>query len=623
MMYRDLPDFAAPFEAAPDSFPSAADVPPRWDMSVVYPSLQSAEFRAGFDQIVAQIHELAVLFDRENIVAPVPGAAPPPVDDAIVHRFETIATAYNTLLDQIRTLRAYIAAFVSNDSRDKDAQAAQSELRKPGTVLSLLATRLTAWVGALDVETLIARSPLAANHAFYLREAQIAARHQMAPGEEELAANLTLAAGSAWTRLYGDVTSQITVPFVRDGKNENLPMSVIRALATDSDAGTRKRAYEAELASWKQNALPLAAAMNAIKHEANILAERRGWESPLDAAVFNNHIDRATLDAMLGAARESFPHFRRYLQTKARLISGAEALPWYDLFAPMGNGSQVWTWNAAEQFVSSQFDTYSPKMGDFARRAFRENWIDAEPREGKRDGAFCMGLRADESRIAQNYRPAFGGVSTLAHELGHGYHNLCLAGRTPLQRGTPMTLAETASIFCETIIRQAALTQGESGDQMVILEASLQGSCQVVVDITSRFLFEERTLEARRKRELSIDELCDLMQQAQLETYGDGLDKNLLHPFMWAAKGHYYGSTFYNFPYMFGLLFGLGLYAQYQVNPDGFHARYDELLSSTGMGGAAELAQGFGFDLRDGAFWSGSLELIRADIDRFELLAKG
>jgi oligoendopeptidase F len=261
-------------------------------------------------------------------------------------------------------------------------------------------------------------------------------------------------------------------------------------------------------------------------------------------------------------------------------------------------------------------------MGAFARRAFAESWIDAQPRTGKRDGAFCMGLRADESRIAQNYRPAFGGVSTLAHELGHAYHNLCLAPRTALQRDTPMTLAETASIFCETIIRQAALNSDTpEAEQLSILEASLQGSCQVVVDITSRFLFEERVLSARRERELSEGELCDLMAQAQRETYGDGLQDSALHPYMWAAKPHYYGASFYNFPYMFGLLFGLGLFAKYQEDPDNFRAQYDDLLSATGMDDAATLALRFGFDLHDTAFWEGSLNVIRADVDRFVLLA--
>jgi pepF/M3 family oligoendopeptidase len=597
-----------------------ADVPPRWDMTAVYPSLESPEFSSGFEETLRIVEKLAGRFDADEI-----GGGPEPlaVDEGISARFDEITAGLNRALDAMRTLRTYIYAFVATDSRDATAQARLSELRRTGVTLSLLHTRFTAWLGRLDVEALIARSTIAAEHAFYLREAKGAAVHLMAPGEEELAAEINLAAGAAWSRLYGDVTSQITVSLARDasGRPEDLPMSVVRGLATDPDRDVRRRAYEAELMAWERTALPLAAAMNAIKHEANTLAKRRGWGAPLDQALFNNRIDRQTLDALFAAARESFPDFRRYLRAKARLISGAERLPWYDLFAPVGEEVGRWRWSDAESFVARQFGTYSDQLQRFAERAFRERWVDAEPRPGKRDGAFCMGLRADESRIAQNYRPSFDGVSTLAHELGHGYHNLCLAARPPLQRGTPMTLAETASIFCETIIREAALAHADTREQLTILEASLQGACQVVVDITSRFLFEERVLESRHKRELSVSELCDFMRAAQRETYDDGLDDNVLHPYMWAAKPHYYGSTFYNFPYMFGLLFGLGLFAQYRDDPDTFRDRYDILLSQTGRESAAGLAAGFGIDLRTEAFWRSSLDLIREDIFRFEQLA--
>jgi oligoendopeptidase F len=290
--------------------------------------------------------------------------------------------------------------------------------------------------------------------------------------------------------------------------------------------------------------------------------------------------------------------------------------------APIGEPRRAWNWSDATAFVAEQFGTYSDRLRAFAERAFRERWIDAEPRSGKRGGAFCMRVRADESRVLQNFRPSFDGVSTLAHELGHGYHNTCLAHRSALQRGTPMTLAETASIFCETIIREAAILAGDREDQLAILEASLEGECQVVVDIYSRFLFEQRLIEERRRRDLSVEELCTLMLDAQRETYGDGLDPAFLHPYMWAAKPHYYGSTFYNFPYMFGQLFGLGLYSRYREDPDAFRAGYDELLSLTGMADAATLAARFGFDIRREEFWRGSLEMIVRDIDRFVALVE-
>ncbi len=618
--------------AAPASLDTEATLP-RWNMSVIYPGLDSPEFADGFQNAVRGISELEAFFDQRGIAGDAPtdatdatNVAVAGCDDATVETFEAATARYNALLEEVRTLRAYISAFVTTDSRDAVAQARMSELRREFVTLSLLGTRFTAWVGTLDIEALIARSNLAREHSYLLQKTAIRAQHLMPPGEEALAAELRLGAGAAWSKLHSDMTSQLSVPFRKDEsgtmKDEVLPMSVIRALATDPDREVRRRAYEAELSAWEKVEVPLAAAMNSLKHETNTLATRRGWDSALDIAVFENNIDRETLDAMMGAARDAFPDFRRYLRMKARVVSNGQAdqLPWHDLFAPLGQSRRVWSWREAELFVAKQFGGYSHTMRGFAERTYREGWIDAGPRPGKGDGAFCMGLRRDESRILHNYKPAFSGVSTLAHELGHAYHNLCLAERSALQSQTPMTLAETASIFCETIIRQAALQAGERDEQIAILEASLQGACQVVVDITSRFLFESRVLEKRRERELSPAEMCEMMLQAQRETYGDGLDPNALHPYMWAVKGHYYGSTFYNFPYMFGLLFGLGLYAQYAKQRQGFHARYDALLSSTGMADAATLARDFGIDLRDGAFWNASFDLIRQDIARLETL---
>jgi oligoendopeptidase F len=234
-----------------------------------------------------------------------------------------------------------------------------------------------------------------------------------------------------------------------------------------------------------------------------------------------------------------------------------------------------------------------------------------------------MWLLGDESRILANYSPGYDGVATLAHELGHAYHNLNEAGLTPLQRRTPMILAETASTFCETLVKEAALVDAEPAERIYILEQSAQGACQVVVDILSRFDFEQALFAGRRERELSIGELNRLMLAAQEATYGDALAKDERHPYMWAVKGHYYGPdlSYYNYPYLFGLLFGLGLYAIYQKEPGTFPDRYDALLASTGRANAADLAARFDIDLRDRGFWRSSLAVIRDDIDRLEELA--
>jgi pepF/M3 family oligoendopeptidase len=588
---------------------SAAPLP-RWDMTVLYPSLQSPEFEGGFATVTRQIAHLAALFDQHNI-----GRQPQATHDAApVAIFDEIIQRYNDVLDQTSTLSNYLACCIAVDAYNTSAQAKMSELQRSLVVLEQLGTRFTSWIGSLDLAALCEESMFAHDHRYPLQRAQQSAQHLMTPAEEMLAHELSVSGGTAWKQLYTNVTSQMSVDFERDGQTTHVPMSVLRNAAYNADREVRRRAYDAELRAWQNAAVPLAAAINGIKGAVNTLSQRRGWESPLDELLFVNSIDRATLEVMFAAVRETLPDCRRYFRAKARALD-IERLAWYDLFASIGTSATKWDYEAATTFIVQQFGTYSDRLSAFVARAFREQWIDAEPRPGKRAVAFCERLRRGESRISLNYTPDFVSMSILAHELGHAYHNFNLINRTALQSHLAETLAETASIFCATIIRQAALQQAEPGEQSAILDASLQGSAQLVVSVTSRFLFEQR--------ELAIPELCVLMEEAQRETYGDGMDPNALHPYLWAAKIHYYDPSFsfYNYQYIFGLLFALGLYAQYQRDPETFKTGYDTLLSSTGLADAATLANQFGIDIRSPAFWRSSLAMIRADIDRFEQLS--
>src|SRR5215210_5151510 len=589
---------------------------PHWDLTPFFPGVDSAEFDAAVGEALRRIASLRALLDERGVGTE--GADDP---EATAATFDDAIEQLNELLERFWLLGAYLNAFVSVDSRDERAQARLSELMRESVDLSNIDTRLTAWLGSIDVDDLLARSERARQHEYAVRRAQIEAAHLMSSTEEELAAELSLTGSSAWGKLHGDLTSQIMVRLELEGEERELPMSEVRNLATRPEREVRRVAHEAELAAWESAAVPLAAAINSIKGEVNALSARRNWESPFDAALFANAIDRETADAMLGAIREALPDMRRYLRAKARAL-GLERLAWYDVIAPLDRAGEtrVWGFDDARDFIIEQFGSYSGRLRDYAERAFRELWIDAEPRPGKRDGAFCMPMRGDESRILANYSPAYIGMSTLAHELGHGYHNINLASRTQIQQRTPMTLAETASIFCETIVREGALeqAQGSPAEQLEILEGSLQTATGVTVDILSRFLFESRLLERRGQREQSVAELCDLMLQAQRETYGDALEPDTLHPYMWAMKPHYYSTySFYNFPYTFGLLFGLGLFARYEQEPDEFRSGYDDLLSSTGLADAATLASRFGIDVRAPDFWRSSLDLIRADVERF------
>lgn len=582
---------------------------PRWRTDDLYASLNDPQLSQDLTALGADVKALETLFDTHAVRAGSP-VAPAAVD--------AVLSELNATLTRLGTLRAFISAFVTTDSRNEHAQARMATLTTLALPLGPLRSRLTAWLGGVrgtDLSSLLTHSAEARAHEHLLRRAAELARWQMTPPEEDLAARLHPASGGGWAKLHGNVSSTLKGEY----RGQTLPVTALRALASDADPSVREDAYRAEIAAWTTQDTVFAACMNGVKGEEGTLAARRGFTDPVAPSLLSNGIDQQTLDAMQAAVVRALPDFRRYFRAKARHL-GKTQLDWWDLFAPVGRSGTHWDYGAGETFVERQFRAYSPALGDFATRAFQNRWIDAGPRDGKRSGAFCMKWTGGDSRILMNHDPSLDSVSTLAHELGHAYHNVQLGALRPLQQETPMTLAETASIFCETIIQNAALATAQGEERLYVLETQLMGHAQVIVDIHSRFLFEKAVFERRAAGDLNPSDFSAIMIQAQRDTYGDAL--NTPHPYMWAVKPHYYGRSFYNYPYTFGLLFGLGLYAQYEQartlgQATDFQARYDALLASTGQATPLELAARFGIDLHAPDFWEGSLNVIRRQIDAY------
>ncbi len=501
---------------------------------------------------------------------------------------------------------------------------AMSEFEQANLPMDKLWVRFRSWLGKVSpkLDKITAKNKVALAHAFMLQEAAEQSRYQMDDELEGLAAELSLSGGNAFEKLQGTVTSQMSVEFELDGKVQKLPMTALINLRSHRDENTRRRAYEAENKAWELVKETLAACLNGVKGQANTLNKRRGRKDAVHSALDAGRIDRKTLKAMLGAMEASFPMFRRYFKAKAKKL-GKEKLAWWDLFAPMGKTDKVYSFEEARDFVLENFGRFSPDLQAFAKRAFDNRWIDAEQRDGKRGGAFCMGIAGvKESRVLCNFDGSFDTVSTIAHELGHGFHNQCAyaAGKTELQQFTPMTLAETASTMCETIVAEAVLSKTKDPQEALsVLEGQIQGGGQVVVDIYSRYLFEKEVFERRGQAELSADDFSEIMLRAQKATYGDGLDERYLQKFMWTWKPHYYSPnlSFYNFPYAFGLLFATGLYAIYQQRGADFVEDYKKLLASTGEANTADLAKRFGIDIRKPKFWEDSLAIIGKQIDRY------
>lgn len=592
---------------------------PRWDLSNVYPGLESPEFAADMQRLAAQLDDLSALFDAR--VSAASAASPLPELSDLVGE---LVDRFNRATELADTLQSYVYSFTSTDSRDQVARRRLSELQMIGVRLQTLSARFRAWIGKLGpaLEDVIALNPVAAAHAFSLREMAEQSKYQMSEAEEALAAELSVSGAQAWSKLQHTLISQLTVDFALNGRSERMPLPALINLRSHPDADVRRRAYEAELQALDSVREPLAACLNGVKGATITLERRRGRQDPLDAALDRARIDRATLEAMLSAIEDALPTFRRYLLAKARRL-GKERLAWWDLFAPTGKQDRTYAFDEAADFVLENFATFSPELAEMAQRAFQQRWIDAEPREGKAAGAFCMGVDAvRESRILCNFDGSLDQVFTLAHELGHAFHNHCLyaAGKTPLQSQTPMTLAETASIMCETIVTEATLAQTtDPQEELAILESALIGQTQVIVDIYSRFLFEREVFRRRAQAELSADDFDAIMLDAQRAAYGDALDETQLHRAMWTWKPHYYYAnlSFYNFPYAFGLLFGTGLYAIYRQRGAAFVPDYMALLASTGEATAADLAARFGIDVRSQGFWGDSLAVLGRRIERY------
>ena len=594
---------------------------PRWSVADVHESLESRSFLDAQEQAGAEVERLIALFDEHSIR----GGEHRSATNADGAAADAVIAGYNRVADELDLLGAYVYSSVSTDSRNAAAQAMMSELEPVESKLRPLLSRLADWVASFDIDDLAGVSAEAAEHAGPLQRLAERATHQMSEAEEHVYAELSTTGSGAWGRLQREITSQLVADVELPDGVQRLPINAVRGKATDADAAVRRAAYEAELVAWPTIEVPVAAAMNAIKGEANIVNRRRDWTSPLDASLFANSVSRSTFDAMQSAVSASLPDFRRWMRAKARLHGHTGSLPWWDIVAPAPVSSGGVSWEQGLDVVRNAFGAFSPNLGGLVDRAIDEQWIDAEPRDGKTGGAFCMPFVGDRSLVLLNWSGSADSTQTTAHELGHAYHNTTLAQRTALQKRLPMALAETASIFCETLVVEEGLERlsgpEHDADRLALLDIDLQGSNQLVVDIRSRVTFETEVFARRQRRTLAASELCQMMTEAQADAYGDGLDQSTAHPYMWLLKPHYYGSHFYNWPYTYGLLFGLGLFAKYRQDPEHFRNGYDTLLSRAGMDTAEQLGAAFEIDVTDEAFWTASLDVIRNRVDQYETLA--
>lgn len=583
----------------------------KWNLDKLYTGLDDAKLQEDKQKVEDLTNELIKLSQTLETKDP---------SDATY----TFLSMYEKIQMLGSKIASYLSLYLSCDTTNREYNNALVVFQQASLRLTLPYTLFRKHISKIDnLDAVIKQHPYLEEHRFLLEEIKANSNHLLSDQEEVLAAELNQSGGSLWTRMHSVLTSTLDV----DYQGKTIPLSAVRNLAHNSDQKIRKDAFIAEKKSYEKIAKSCAFALNGIKKEVITLSKKRNFSSPLEKTLLDSRIDERVLNALLQAMEESLPAFRAYLMRKAFLLNNESSLPFYDLFAPIGNtSSKKYSIEEAQTFILKNFASFSDDLHDMAKQAFNEDWVDYTPRKNKQGGAFCARIYPlKESRILTNFDGSIGDISTLAHELGHAYHNLNVYQESLLNANYPMPIAETASILCETIVKKAALDEATSNEEKIsLLEQELQDSTQVIVDILSRFKFETQVFARVPQEFLNESTLNEIMIEAQKNTYGDGLDENYLHEGMWVNKGHYYSTqrSFYNFPYAFGLLFAKGIYAQYRQKGKAFVPELKKLLRISGKNNLIDVASTVGIDITNVDYWRSAIAVIKEDIDMFLLLSK-
>lgn len=543
-------------------------------------------------------------------------------------KYET-KDALNRIVDVLEEMTAiaeslgvYCSLRQSVNTEDAQSVSYLGQLNEKFSNVAKAETIFNKYIASVDdLDSVVGEDARLGEYRYLLENAKKQSKYLLSDDVEEIIAKMNITGANAWAELQSFLTSTVKI----DYEGKECTLSEIRNLAYSPDEAVRKKAYEAELAGYDKIKDSVAYSLNSIKAQVSMITKLRGYESPLDYTLKQAHMKKETLDAMLLAMNEFMPKFREYFKCKGKLLGHENGLPWYDLFAPVGKSDRKFTAEEARDYLVSHFEGFAPDLANMVQQAFDESWIDFYPRKGKVGGAFCCNIQTKKvSRVLTNFDGSLSDIVTLAHELGHAYHNKNIHDHRVLNNDYSMPVAETASTFNENVIVNAAIAESTGKEKIALIESQLQDLAQIIVDIYSRYRFETMVFEQRAESFMFADTLCDIMTKAQEESYGDGLDPEFRHPYMWVCKGHYYSGSlsFYNFPYAFGGLFARGLYAKYVEEGADFLPKYRALLHATPVCDVEDAAMVAGINLTDPEFWRSALAQAAKQIDEFIELSK-
>lgn len=576
-----------------------------WSLDELYHSYEDAKYKEDKKELEKLTHEISAFSEKLKKSKSEEDNLLEATD--YLERYQELVTRLYTYVNLRQTVNTSDGETV-NQLNIMDRFI--SEASKPMTIIQKYLANFD------DLSSYLDKYPKLKVYEYYFSILKRDAKYLLSDDTEEVIAKLNISAGAAWNSMQSYLTSSLEVEY--QGGLVTLPE--IRNLAYSEDSKVRQEAYEAELKALEKIKDAVCFSLNNIKKQVNTICDLRGYKSPLDMTLQQSHMKKETLDALLQAIREYLPAFHRYLRHKAKLLGHKDGLPWYDLFAPIGETSNQFTIEEAKDYLMKRFRSFSKDLADMVEEAFDHAWIDFYPRKGKVGGAFCENIPTiKQSRILMNFTGNFSDVVTLAHELGHAYHGMLIQDHLPLNRDYSMPVAETASTFNEAIVMEAAIKEADDREKIALIEGQLQDVTQIICDIYSRYLIESAVFEKSKEGFLFADEISQIMLEAQKEAYGDGLDHKYLHPYMWVVKSHYYSEnlSFYNFPYAFGGLFARGLYEKYKMEGEDFLPKYRALLNATTVMSVEDSAKQADIDLEDPQFWRTSLKAYETLIDDF------
>ena len=593
---------------------------PHWNMQQIWKSFSDSEYKNSIEKLQQLIKQIT--YHVKN-----------PIKD--FNQFLKIYLSMDNELGSLsESLYAYSYSIYATDTTNTDSLNNMALLEELQVSIAdyQLVFRQILKENQTKLSSFFHSFPEYKKYEFILEEEISYFNHQMERKEESIANDLQRFGGDAWSKLHEQIISNMV------DKETGKTFNQLRNDAYSPDRNIRKESYYKEIVLLEQNQIAISSALNNIKGATISLNKKRNWgdgfEGAINRSLFSSRLSRKSLDALISAIEDSIPMWQEYLFEKAKALNlkdekgNSEKCSFYDIFAPLitesSDKEKDWTYQEAKEFIINKFSEFSSHMGDFVKTAFEENWVDAEIRKGKVGGAFCIDFPLQKvSRVLTNFSGTTSDILTLAHELGHAYHHFCIKDLDYNLCSYPMTLAETASIFAETMVTNSMLKTANISEKINLLEMHLSDSCQTLLDILSRFYFEKSVFEERENKELVAEDFCRLMKDAQNKTYGNSLTETK-HPYLWAVKTHYYSPSldFYNFPYAFGQLFALGLYSQYKESPKEFPSQYQELLKNTGSMTCEEVCKLAGFDITTKDFWLSGIKELKLEFEEWKTCLK-